>query len=150
MNTTMQTVPHRTQWKGKTMRHLLTLFDLSIAEINEIFSMSEQLKTKLLAGERESLHPNVVLGMLFEKQSLRTRVSFEAGITHLGGNAIFLGQEAGWGGKRESIEDFGRVLSQYIDLLVFRGKSHKQFVDCLLYTSPSPRDATLSRMPSSA
>ena len=109
------------------MHHLRTLFDVTTAEIEEIFTISTDLKSKLGAGQRESLYANHVLGLLFEKQSLRTRVSFETAMTQLGGNSVFLGKEAGWGGERESVEDFGRVLSQYVDILVFRGKCHKQF-----------------------
>lgn len=111
------------------MRHLLTLFDLTVAEIHEVFSISAELKTKLQAGVREPLYANHVLGLLFEKQSLRTRVSFETAMTHLGGSNVFLGKETGWDGQRESIADFGRVLSQYVDLLVFRGNCHRQFVE---------------------
>jgi ornithine carbamoyltransferase len=63
------------------------------------------------------------LVLLFEKQSLRTRVSFEAGITHLGGNCLMLGDDAGFG-KRESIADFTRVLSEMVDVIVVRSKKH--------------------------
>jgi ornithine carbamoyltransferase len=64
-----------------------------------------------------------VLALLFEKQSLRTRVSFEAGIVHLGGGSLMLGDDAGFG-KRESIADFARVLSEMVDVVVIRSKKH--------------------------
>jgi len=67
--------------------------------------------------------PGRTLALLFEKQSLRTRVSFEAGITHLGGGSIMLGEDVGFG-KRESIADFTRVLSEMTDVIVIRSKQH--------------------------
>ena len=76
------------------MRHLLTVTDLSSAEIERIFAITADLKSKYSQGVRESLLPNRVVGMLFEKPSLRTRVSFEAGMAHLGGMTIVLGEEA--------------------------------------------------------
>ena len=84
------------------MRHLLTLADLTTAEIERIFSITEDLKTKNERGLREPLLPGRVMALLFEKQSLRTRVSFEAAMVHLGGNSLFLGQDVGFG-QRESI-----------------------------------------------
>ena len=78
------------------MRHLITLADLSCGEIERIFSISEDLKAKFVDGLREPLLPGRVLAMLFEKQSLRTRVSFEAGMAHLGGTSLFLGEEVGF------------------------------------------------------
>lgn len=104
-------------------RHLLTLRNLSRAEIERIFSICEDLKTKFAAGEREPLLPRRVLALVFEKPSLRTRVSFEAAMTHLGGSSIFLSDDAGFG-KRETVADFVRVLSSYVDAIVFRGKRH--------------------------
>lgn len=105
------------------MRHLVTLCDVSSAEVARIFSITEDLKTKYAQGLREPLLPGRTLALLFEKQSLRTRVSFEAGITHLGGNSIMLGDDAGFG-KRESVADFTRVLSEMVDVIVIRAKQH--------------------------
>ena len=90
------------------MRHLLGMTDLSPAEIERIFSITNDLKTKHQRGLRESLLPGRVMALLFEKPSLRTRVSFEAAMAHLGGSAVFLGEDVGFG-SRESIADFGRV-----------------------------------------
>jgi len=106
------------------MRHLITLYDLQAAEIERIFSIAEDLKNKYQRGLREPLLPGRVIALLFEKPSLRTRVSFEAGIAHLGGNSIFLGADAGFG-KRESLADFGRVLSEYVDVMVVRSRRHE-------------------------
>jgi ornithine carbamoyltransferase len=105
------------------MRHLITLADVTDAEIQRIFSITADLKTKFGQGLREALLPGRVLALLFEKQSLRTRVSFEAGIVHLGGGSLMLGEDAGFG-KRESIADFARVLSEMVDVVVIRSKKH--------------------------
>ena len=105
------------------MRNLITLSDLTSAEIEHIFSITEDLKTKFSEGLREPLLPGRVMAMLFEKDSLRTRVSFESGMTHLGGTALFLGAEAGFK-RRESIADFGRVLAELVDVVVVRSKRH--------------------------
>lgn len=105
------------------MRHLLTVDDLTAKEIQRIFAISEDLKQKFRAGVREPLLPGRVMALLFEKPSLRTRVSFEAGMTHLGGSSMMLGDDAGFG-KRESIADFSRVLSEMVDVIVVRAKAH--------------------------
>ncbi len=110
------------------MRHLLTLFDLTPAEIQRVFAITEDLKTKYEQGLRESLLPGRVMALLFDKPSLRTRVSFEAAMTQLGGNSMFLGADVGWG-KRESIPDFARVLSQYVDVIVCRTTGHERVVE---------------------
>lgn len=105
------------------MRHLLTIADLSAGDVEAIFAIAEDLKAKFNQGEREALLPGRVMALLFEKQSLRTRVSFEAGMAHLGGGSLMLGDDAGFG-KRESIADFTRVLSGMVDVIVVRAKSH--------------------------
>jgi ornithine carbamoyltransferase len=110
------------------MRHLVSLSDVTPAEIARIFSITEDLKSKFAHALREPLLPGRVLALLFEKPSLRTRVSFEAGIAHLGGNSIMLGEEAGFG-KRESVADFARVLSEMVDVIVVRAKRHATVVE---------------------
>ena len=94
------------------MRHLITMADLTSVEVDHIFSITEDLKTKLGQGLREPLLPGRVMAMLFEKKSLRTRVSFQTGMAHLGGTAMFLGDDVGFG-KRESMADFGAVNAVY-------------------------------------
>ncbi len=110
------------------MRHLVTLSDLTAVEIQRIFAITEDLKTKYERGLREPLLPGRVMALIFEKPSLRTRVSFEAGMTHLGGGAMFLGEDVGFG-KRESLADFARVLSELVDVVVIRAKRHQTVVD---------------------
>lgn len=116
----------------KRLRHILTLSDLSAAEIERIFTIAEDLKSKWAKGLREPLLPGRVMALLFEKPSLRTRVSFEAGMVHLGGTALFLGQETGFG-HRESRADFARVLSQYVDVIVARTFRHQTVVELAQY-----------------
>jgi ornithine carbamoyltransferase len=118
------------------MRHLLTLADVSAAEIQRIFSITEDLKTKFGQGLREALLPGRVLALLFEKQSLRTRVSFEAGMAHLGGSSMMLGEDAGFG-KRESVADFARVLSEMVDVIVVRSKKHSTVEEFAKYSACS-------------
>jgi ornithine carbamoyltransferase len=74
------------------------------------------------------------MAMLFEKKSLRTRVSFEVAMSHLGGTAMFLGEEVGFG-SRETLADFARVLSEYVDVIVVRGKRHETVREIAAYSS---------------
>jgi ornithine carbamoyltransferase len=105
------------------MQHLLSLFDISPADLRSVLKTAEVLKIRLAAGDRPAVLQRQVLALLFEKPSLRTRVSFEAGIAQLGGTSMFLGEDVGWG-KRESASDFTQVLGQFVDAVVCRSKSH--------------------------
>ncbi len=105
------------------MQHLLSIADVSTAQIEEIFSFSADLKAKLAHGQREAILPGRTLALLFEKQSLRTRVSFESAMIHLGGASMMLGEDVGFG-KRESMADFSRVLSAMVDAMAVRAKQH--------------------------
>lgn len=110
------------------MRHVLSIFDLSADEIQQVFALTTDLKTKLAKGVREPLFPGRVAALLFEKPSLRTRVSFETAMLHLGGGSLFLGEDVGWG-QRESPADFSRVISEYVDVVIVRAKSHQKVVE---------------------
>ena len=102
------------------MKHLDSLFRLSHEETAEILSLAADLKRRFLLGERPPLLAGHVLALLFEKPSLRTRISFEVAMTHLGGSSLFLSAaEAGLNG-RESLPDVARVLSCYCDCIVIR------------------------------
>ena len=105
------------------MQHLLSLFDITPDELQRILGTASHLKKRLLSGDRPEVLQRQVLGLLFEKQSLRTRVSFETGIAQLGGSSLFLGADVGWG-KREAASDFTQVLGQFVDIVVCRAKSH--------------------------
>lgn len=116
------------------MRHLLTLKDLSTAEIEEVLAIGKALKEDLKRGIRAPLYPNCVMGMIFQKQSLRTRISFETGMTHIGGHAIYLAGDVDFG-KREPIRDFARVMSEMVDLVMIRAKHHEDVVEFAEYAS---------------
>lgn len=110
------------------MRHVLSLEDFSAEEIRQILDTASELKQKLKQGERPPLLAGHVMGLLFEKPSLRTRVSFETLIKQLGGDSLFLGKDVGWG-EREPIRDFIPVLTSYLDVLVIRAKSHEKVIE---------------------
>ena len=116
------------------MRHFITLDDVSVAELNRIMELAEQIKAECKSGMRKPYLAGKTIAMIFEKQSLRTRVSFEAGMTHLGGSSMFLGDDVGFG-KRETTKDFGNVLSSMVDAIVFRAKKHESVVELAKYCS---------------
>src|SRR3954469_1135058 len=106
------------------IRHFIDLFDLPAEAARELIDRAVALKAQDQQGKRPPYLPGRTLGMIFEKPSLRTRVSFEAAIAQLGGNAIFMhGQDVGMG-VRESVADFARVISQYVDALAVRTFAH--------------------------
>ncbi len=106
------------------MRHFLDLLDLTPKEINHLLEETGRLKKAHHRGRRKPLLLGRVLGMVFEKPSLRTRVSFQTAMAQLGGASVFLaGTEVGLG-SRESIPDFARVVSRYVDAVVLRTFHH--------------------------
>lgn len=105
------------------MQHVLSLFDINPDQLRLILATASHLKARLKKGDRPAVLQRLVLGLLFEKQSLRTRVSFETGMAQLGGSSLFLGEDVGWG-KREAASDFSQVLGQFVDIVVCRAKSH--------------------------
>lgn len=115
-------------------RHLLSLADLTAGQIERLFEIAADLKAKLARGVREPLLAGRVLALVFEKPSLRTRVSFEAGMGQLGGGTLFLGPDAGFR-HRESVEDFGRVLGQYVDAVVVRCFAHETLITLAKYSA---------------
>jgi len=107
------------------MRHILDIPDLSADEISHLLTDAARLKAarRVRAADDLPLRGRVV-GLVFEKPSLRTRVSFESAVAQLGGTSLFLpGNEVGLG-WRETVEDFGRVIGQYVDALVARVFKH--------------------------
>lgn len=102
------------------MRHLTTLLELSSDDVRDILKLAARLKSNLKKGKRPSLCENMVLTQVFEKPSLRTRVSFEVAISQLGGRSIFLtSKDAGFEG-RETKEDIAQVLGSYSDVITLR------------------------------
>lgn len=105
-----------------TLRHLVDLSDLSASEIRGLIDRAIELKAMKTPFEPLK---NKVLGMLFEKSSTRTRISFEAGMTQLGGAAIFLSPRDTQLGRGEPIEDSARVISRMVDCIMLRTHSHQ-------------------------
>ncbi|WP_370979323.1 ornithine carbamoyltransferase [Agaribacterium sp. ZY112] len=105
-------------------RHFLTLLDLNPAELKEVIANAIELKKSLHHDEINEQFKNRVLGMIFEKSSTRTRVSFEAGMTQLGGAALFLSPRDTQLGRGEPIEDSARVLSRMVDMIMIRTFAH--------------------------
>ncbi|HEX5102358.1 MAG TPA: ornithine carbamoyltransferase [Pirellulaceae bacterium] len=116
------------------MKNVLTLNELTTEEILRIFAISKHLKDEFTSGERKPVLAGRTMALLFDKPSLRTRVSFETAMAHLGGTSLFLGADVGWG-KREAIVDFAQVLSQYVDVIVCRTTTHKRVEDLAAYAT---------------
>jgi ornithine carbamoyltransferase len=108
------------------VRHFLTLMDLSPTELQQVLQRAIALKAEHKAGKPNNTFQNKVLGMVFEKSSTRTRVSFEAGMAQMGGHAIFLSPKDTQLGRGEPIEDVARVLSRMADLIMMRTFEHSK------------------------
>ena len=102
------------------MKHLLKLMDLSEQEIREILNTADQLKYEKKNGITHHILKGKTLGMIFEKSSTRTRVSFEVGMYDLGGTALFLSSRDLQIGRGEPVQDTARVLSRYLDGIMIR------------------------------
>lgn len=119
------------------MKHFLELADWTAADLQDMLDMAVDLKEEWRAGGNPPLLQGKALGMIFQKPSLRTRVSFEMAMQHLGGHALYLSpQEIGLG-KRESIADIARVLGGYVDCIMARTFDHQHVLD-LASWSPVP------------
>ena len=103
-----------------SVRNFINLESWSSEEVKELLSSAAQLKKNLKEGTSGQPLKGLNVGMVFDKSSLRTRVSFEVGINQLGASAIVLGDSAGKLGEREPIADFARVVARYVDGLVVR------------------------------
>ncbi|MBP8851743.1 MAG: ornithine carbamoyltransferase [Moraxellaceae bacterium] len=105
-------------------RHFLTLLDFSRTELQQVLDRAIELKKMRQDGVIYEPMKNKVLGMIFEKSSTRTRVSFEAGMAQFGGSAIFLSPRDTQLGRGEPIEDSARVISRMVDIVMIRTFSH--------------------------
>ncbi|EKN63370.1 ornithine carbamoyltransferase [Schinkia azotoformans] len=108
---------------------LLTLIDLTQDEIVDIIKTAIELKKLHKAGQHLDVLKGKTMGMIFEKSSTRTRVSFEAGMTQLGGHSIFLSSKDTQLGRGEPISDTAQVLSEYIDIIMIRTFEHERVVE---------------------
>ena len=117
------------------MKHLLKLLDLSKEEIIGILNLADQLKYENKNGIEHKLLKGKTLGMIFQKSSTRTRVSFETGMYQLGGQALFLSNRDLQIGRGEPVQDTARVLSRYIDGIMIRTFEQKEGEDLAQYGS---------------
>jgi ornithine carbamoyltransferase len=116
-------------------KDLLALADLSPQALNDLLALARRLKAEWAAGGNQPLLAGRTLAMVFQKPSLRTRVSFEMGMHQLGGHAVYLGPEEISLGKRESVADVARVLSRYVDGIMARVFGHDLVVQLAQWAS---------------
>ena len=118
--------------KGKD---LLSLHELTVDEMEEILELAAELKAMQKAGVQHHLLEGKTLGMIFEKSSTRTRVSFETGMYQLGGYPLFLSSNDLQIGRGEPVQDTARVLSRYLDGIMIRTFEQKEVEDLAQYGS---------------
>lgn len=116
--------------KGKD---LLSIHDLSPEEVHQILHLAKKLKAKQKRGEEHHLLKGKTLGMIFQKSSTRTRVSFEVGMWQLGGMGMFLSSNDLQIGRGEPVKDTARVLSRYVDGIMIRTFSHDEVLELAHY-----------------
>lgn len=117
------------------MKHLLKLQDLNKSEILDLLNLADQFKYETKHGIEHHLLKGKTLGMIFQKSSTRTRVSFETGMYQLGGQALFLSNRDLQIGRGEPVQDTARVLSRYLDGIMIRTFEQKEVEDLAKYGS---------------
>ena len=117
------------------MKHLLKMLDLSKEEILDILNLADQLKYENKNGIEHHILKGKTLGMIFQKSSTRTRVSFETGMYQLGGQALFLSNRDLQIGRGEPVQDTARVLSRYLDGIMIRTFEQKEVEDIAKFGS---------------
>lgn len=117
------------------IKHFISIADYSKQEIEEIFSLTKNLKEKTKKGEEHHLCKGLTMSMIFAKPSARTRISFETGMYQLGGYALYLSPNDIGIGKRESVSDISRVISRYNDIIMARLFDHKHIVELAEFAS---------------
>ena len=117
------------------MKHLLKLMDMTPEEITEVLNLADQLKYEKRNGIEHHILRGQTLGMIFQKSSTRTRVSFEVGMYDLGGAALFLSNRDLQIGRGEPIQDTARVLSRYLDGIMIRTFAQQEVEDLAKYGS---------------
>jgi ornithine carbamoyltransferase len=116
------------------MEHFLALTDLTPDGLRDLLELAIELKTERKAGGNRPLLKGKTLGMVFQKPSLRTRVSFEMGMIHLGGQALYISPLEIKLGERESVPDAARVLSRYVDGIMARVFAHAHILALAQYS----------------
>jgi ornithine carbamoyltransferase len=117
------------------MKHFLNVSEVSPAEIQDVLDLAVRLKKEYFASGNQSLFKGKVLGMVFQKPSLRTRVSFDMAMRHMGGDALYISPNEIGLGKRESVEDVSRVLSGYVQAIMGRVFQHEHITALAKFAS---------------
>lgn len=117
------------------MKHFLSLKDYSKEEILEIIALAQKIKSDFKSGKSTPLMPQKILAMIFEKNSTRTRVSFESGIYQLGGVGLFLSSNDIQLSRGEPIKDTARVISSMVDMIMIRTFEHSRLEEFASYSS---------------
>lgn len=112
-----------------TPRHFLSIDDFSYAELRGMLSQAGALKARLKDGDRPQLLKDKVLAMIFERQSTRTRVSFDVGMRQLGGETIMLSGQEMQLSREETLADTAKVMSRYVDAIMIRILSHADLLE---------------------
>jgi ornithine carbamoyltransferase len=115
-------------------KDFLSIADYSRDEIESIFDLTRELKTKTKRGEKHHLCAGKTMAMIFAKPSARTRISFETGMYQLGGYALYLAPTDIGIGKREAVRDIARVISRYNDIIMARLFDHKHILELAAYS----------------
>lgn len=118
-----------------SMDHFLALADLTPAQLKHLLELARDLKAEYRAGGNAPWLQGQILGMIFQKPSLRTRVSFDAGMLHLGGHALYLSPNEIQLGQRESVADVARVTSRYVDGIMARVFAHGHILELAQHSS---------------
>lgn len=117
------------------MKHFLNIADLTSDQLHNLLDLAHQLKSEWKEGGNKPILKGKSMAMVFQKPSLRTRVSFEMGMVHLGGYAFYLGPSEIKMGGRESVPDVARVLSGYVDCIMARVFDHDHILGLAKYGS---------------
>ncbi len=117
------------------MKHFLDIFDHSSEELQDLLDLAIRIKKEYFSGGNLPLFKGKVLGMIFQKPSLRTRVSFDMAMRHMGGDALYLSPNEIGLGKRESIADVSRVLSGYVHAVMARVFEHAHVLELAKWSS---------------
>lgn len=120
---------------GQTLQHFLEIDHFSSGEIQQLLDLAIDLKQEFANGGNPPHLQGQQLAMVFQKPSLRTRISFDVGVQHLGGNALYISPNEIGLGKRESVADVARVLSRYVNGIMARVFDHQHIVELAEYAS---------------
>src|SRR5512141_2784410 len=121
--------------RGEAMDDFIAVSDLSPAQVQDLLDLAVRLKKEYFDRGNPPLLKGKVLGMIFQKPSLRTRVSFDMAMRHVGGDALYLSPSEIGLGKRESIADIARVMAGYVHAIMARVFDHAQIVELAKWSS---------------